>query len=88
MCQKCLDLVKKYFPRISTNNRSTLLWECTCFPFGDPIEHLEPQLKAIANRRKKDGFRRNWLNREVARADMEMHIAMKKGGRKCKKKQS
>ena len=38
------DLVLKYFPNISDDEIKFILWEKTCYPFGD-IEIVEKQIK-------------------------------------------
>lgn len=80
MCQHCVDLTRQYLPDISERDMSDLLMSCTCFPFGGP-ENLEPQLRAIATRRRAIGLDNpNWLAAEKSFVDQEMYaqyLAMK-----------
>ena len=43
MCQGCSDLMLKYYPHLSDDEKGALLMNCTCFPFGGP-DLIEPQL--------------------------------------------
>ena len=43
MCQKCIDLVKKYISHLSEEERDYILWNATAYPFSDP-DYLEQQL--------------------------------------------
>ena len=49
MCQKCLDLVIRFFPDATDRERLDLLWEFTSYPFGDP-EKIEEQLLALSEK--------------------------------------
>ncbi len=52
MCQKCVDLVKQYYPELPEDDYGDLLMSATAFPFGGP-ETVERQLKEL--REKTDG---------------------------------
>jgi len=69
MCQKCADLVQKYYPKLSDEQHGALLFNATCFPFGNP-EDVERQLKELVE--KTDGT----LDGALAFADTEMEAAM------------
>ena len=49
MCQKCIDAVKKFWPDLPENQYSDLLWNITCFPFGDHNDVLS-QVKEMAEK--------------------------------------
>ena len=48
MCEKCVELVDKYYPSFSDQEKSDLLICATCFPFGQP-EDIERQLKELVD---------------------------------------
>lgn len=41
MCQKCVDAVIEIFPDADDDYRNYLLWNYTCFPFGEPEQVRE-----------------------------------------------
>lgn len=55
MCQRCVELVHEILPDVQPHEMGRLLFETTCFPFGEP-EHLEPQLRAIARTARDMGL--------------------------------
>ncbi len=65
MCEECQNLVDRYYPHFTDEDKMDLLWSATCFPFGFP-EQLEPQLREL--RRRTDGS----LNAAKAFADTSM----------------
>jgi len=52
VCDKCNELLDKYYPHLSEEDRGHLLISATCFPFGGP-EDVERQL--IELKEKTDG---------------------------------
>jgi hypothetical protein len=69
MCQKCLDAVRQIWPNISDEERVTLLWGATAYPFSDP-EYTARQLQE-----KFDQSGGN-VGMALAIADMETDAAM------------
>ena len=51
MCIKCVEAVKKIWPKASRKERSDLLWDATAFPFADP-ETIVKQLKKAYKKSK------------------------------------
>lgn len=43
MCEKCQELMDKYYPDLEQADQKELLFGATCFPFGPP-ELIEKQL--------------------------------------------
>ena len=68
MCKGCQDLMNRFYPHLSDDDKMDLLMSATCFPFGGP-EELEPQLREL--RRRTDGS----LNAAKAFADRSMSKA-------------
>jgi len=52
MCQQCVDLVKKYYPKLNPTECGRLLMNATAFPFCPP-DDLEKQLQEL--RENTDG---------------------------------
>ena len=52
MCQQCVDLVNRFYPHLSEDEKGDLLMSATAFPFAHP-ETLEKQLRQL--RRRTDG---------------------------------
>jgi hypothetical protein len=80
MCVKCLEAVKELFPGIKPRAYWELLYECTCFPFGDAGD-IRRQLKAIAKRHDKagvKGYPMSWVAGEIARAEKATEREMRK----------
>ena len=50
MCQKCVDAVKKYFPKLPKKHYGDLLMGATAFPVGD-AKTIERQLKELVRRK-------------------------------------
>lgn len=69
MCQKCIDAVKKHFPKLPKKHYGELLMSATAFPFGEP-EYIEKQLKEL--KRKTDGT----LGGAIAYAHRKLDEAM------------
>lgn len=76
MCQKCVDAVKKYYPKLPKKHYGDLLMNATAFPFGQP-EYIAKQLKEL--RRKTDGS----LDGAITYAHQQLHkgMARRKGKR-------
>lgn len=75
MCQKCIDLARKYFQGKTDEDYNTLLWGATAFPFCDP-DHLDGQLKDLAEKSSGD------INMCLAIADAEIGQAHEEMTRK------
>lgn len=52
MCERCVELLKQYYPHLSEADAGELLMGATAFPFASP-EYIEKQLKEL--REKTDG---------------------------------
>jgi len=78
MCEKCVAAVKKYWPNLPEEKYPELLWNATCFPFGDH-EMVARQVKEMAIEAKHD------LDRALAIAGAEMTKAMRGRGNKVRK---
>lgn len=65
MCEKCVELVKKYYPNLPESDYGDLLMGATCFPHCGP-EHLEPQLIELIE--NTDGS----LGQALGYADMQL----------------
>lgn len=52
MCQKCVDAVKLYYPKLPEKKYGDFLFGTTCFPFGEP-ERVAEQLATM--KRDTDG---------------------------------
>lgn len=76
MCKRCVELVHQYIPDLPDSELGGFLMGFTCYPFGDPVEHLEPQLKGIAERRERDGNREDWMFREQQWIDANYELCM------------
>ena len=48
MCKECQDLIDKYYPQLTDDDKSEVLFSATCFPFCGP-ELLEDQLEVLKN---------------------------------------
>lgn len=70
MCQRCVDVIAKYWPDLPKEQWSDLLWGATAFPAGDH-ELIEQQVKEMAERTNCD------LQMALAIADTEMDAAMR-----------
>lgn len=69
MCQKCVEAVKKHWPKLPESQYSSLLLGCTAWPCAGP-EETERQLKDMAIRSGQD------LGMAMAIADTETREAM------------
>jgi len=49
VCQKCIDAVRRYLPKVLARDRAELLWGATCYPAGDP-EQVEKQVRELAEK--------------------------------------
>ena len=72
MCEKCNELITKYYPDLEWEEQYDILICATCFPFGQP-EDIERQLKELVE--KTDGT----VDGAMAFADAEMELAMESG---------
>jgi len=43
------DLVRQYWPSVTDEEADSILWNCTCFPFGS-LERVREQLAELARR--------------------------------------
>lgn len=89
MCVICADAVEKLFPHLSSQERNTLLWGSTAYPFleGDRIrEQLSELRDKIDSLKERPGFWPRydesgllWSDVEIALsiADAEMSLCMK-----------
>ena len=62
MCQKCYEAVMEFFPLDPDGEGMSVLWNETCFPFGDGAQEYEQMREA---RFKRD----NYLLEESTRED-------------------
>lgn len=49
MCQKCVDLVEKYYPSLPREQYGELLVGATCYPLGTPEEVEQNLIEALEN---------------------------------------
>ena len=49
MCQKCVDAVKRWFPKVRRKDYGDLLMSATAFPMAGPA-YIEKQLKGMARK--------------------------------------
>ena len=47
MCQKCVDAVAKYFPKLRKKDYGSLLMGATAFPMGD-AKYIKKQLRELS----------------------------------------
>jgi len=81
MCKECVTNVKWLFPGLRWPDASNLLFECTCFPFGNADQvfaQLKPMSKRYKRRKKTSGWQQRWLSSEMGRAAYELDKAMEK----------
>ena len=71
MCIKCVEAVKKIWPKASRKERDDLLWEATAFPFADH-ETVVKQLKQAHKKSKGN------VKLALIQADKATNRAMKK----------
>ena len=87
MCKQCADAIEKYFPGISDEDRSDLLWSATAFPFD--AESVERQLATLRSQidelKERPGFPEEWKSKDVgialAIADAETDMCIR--NRRC-----
>lgn len=48
-----IDLVRKYFPNATDEEADFILWEKTCFPFGN-VSQVEKQIKEFKVYKNKE----------------------------------
>lgn len=73
MCEKCLEAVRRYFPKVREVDAAELLVSATSYPFGEHRE-IARQLRNLSRRKHCDGT----LATACAIADTDMDRAMRK----------
>ena len=71
MCKKCVDAVKRHYPKLPKSQYGNLLMSATAFPFGSPA-YIEKQLRQL--RKHTDGT----VDGAIAYAHRQLHKGMAK----------
>ena len=71
MCKKCVDAVKRHYPKLPKSQYGNLLMSATAFPFGSPA-YIEKQLRQL--RKHTDGT----VDGAIAYAHRQLHKAWRR----------